>query len=107
MGQALQIINERWIPRRYEMKPELFKKEDYHTALREHASILDCGKAIEDCVKTGDLKEALMYVRDINNSLETLKKLAEKKMMDDKVKRLLDQLVAAGVNVMVVRRHVK
>ena len=89
------------------MRPELFKKEDYHIALREHASILDCGKAIEDCVKTGDLKEALMYVRDINNSLETLKKLAEKKMTEDNIKTLLDQLVAAGVNVMVVQRHVQ
>lgn len=87
------------------MRTELFKKEDYHASLREHASILDCGKAIEDCVKTGDLKEALMYVRDINNSLETLKRLAEKKMVDDKVKSLLDQLIAAGINVMVVRRH--
>lgn len=87
------------------MNQDLFKKEDYHEVLREHASILDCGKAIEDCVKTGDLKEALMYVRDINNSLETLKRLAEKKMKDDKVKYLLDQLVAAGVNVMAVRRH--
>jgi len=47
-----------------------------------------------------------MYVRDINNSLETLKRIAEKKMMDDKVKRLLYQLVVAGVNVMVVRRQV-
>lgn len=87
------------------MKPELFKKEDYHAALREHSSILDCGKAIEDCVKTGDLKEALMYVQDINNSLETLKRLAEKKIANDRVKCLLDQLVAAGVNVMAVRRH--
>ena len=87
------------------MRPELFKKEDYHVALREHASILDCGKAIEDCVKTGDLKEALMYVRDINNSLETLKGLADKKIANDRVKCLLDQLVAAGVNVMAVRRH--
>lgn len=87
------------------MNQNLFKKEDYHAAVREHASILDCGKAIEDCVKTGDLKEALMLVRDINNSLETLKRLAEKKMADDKVKYLLDQLVAAGVNVMAVRRH--
>ncbi|SEM13915.1 hypothetical protein SAMN04487786_1129 [Paenisporosarcina quisquiliarum] len=87
------------------MNQDLFKKEDYHAAVREHVSILDCGKAIEDCVKTGDLKEALMYVRDINNSLETLKRLAEKKMKDDKVKYLLDQLVAAGVNVMAVRRH--
>lgn len=87
------------------MKPELFKKEDYHAALREHASILDCGKAIEDCVKTGDLKEALMYVKDINNSLETLKRLAEKKIANDRVKCLLGELVAAGVNVMVVKRH--
>lgn len=87
------------------MRLELFKKEDYHAALREHASILDCGKAIEDCVKTGDLKEALMYVQDINNSLETLKRLAEKKIANDRVKCLLDQLVAAGVNVMVVKRH--
>lgn len=87
------------------MKPELFKKEDYHAALREHASILDCGKAIEDCVKTGDLKEALMYVRDINNSLEKIIRLAEKKMKEDNIKSLLDQLVAAGVNVMAVRRH--
>ncbi|MER2169897.1 MAG: hypothetical protein ABS938_04590 [Psychrobacillus psychrodurans] len=89
------------------MNQNLFKKEDYHAALREHASILDCGKAIEDCVKTGDLKEAFMLVRDINNSLETLKRLAEKKIADDNIKSLLDQLVAAGVNVMVVRRHVQ
>ena len=89
------------------MNQELFKKEDYYTAIREHASILDCGKAIEDCVKTGDLKEALMYVRDVNNSLETLKRLAEKKMADDKIKNLLDQLVAAGINVMVVKRYVQ
>lgn len=89
------------------MNQELFKKEDYHAALREHASILDCGKAIEDCVKTGDLNEALMLVRDINNSLETLKRLAEKKMAEDNIKSLLDQLVAAGVNVMAVRRHVQ
>lgn len=87
------------------MNQNLFKKEDYHAALREHASILDCGKAIEDCVKTGDLKEALMLVRDINNSLETLKRLAEKKIVEDNVRSLLDQLVAAGVNVMAVRRH--
>lgn len=89
------------------MNKELFKKEDYHSALREHASILDCGKAIEDCVKTGDLKEALMLVRDINNSLETLKRLAEKKMVEDNMKTLLDQLVAAGFNVMAVKRHVQ
>jgi len=38
------------------MKQDLFRKQDYHSALSEHASILDCGKAIEDCVKTGDLK---------------------------------------------------
>lgn len=88
------------------MNQNLFKKEDYHAALREHSSILDCGKAIEDCVKTGDLKEALMLVRDINNSLETLKRLAEKKIAEDNVRSLLDQLVAAGVNVMAVRRHV-
>lgn len=87
------------------MNRELFKNEDYHAAVREHASILDCGKAIEDCVKTGDLKEALMLVRDINNSLETLKRLTEKKMVEDNMKTLLDQLVAAGINVMVVRRH--
>lgn len=87
------------------MKPELFRKQDYRSAVREHASILDCGKAIEDCVKTGDLNEALMLVRDINNSLETLKRLAEKKMVEDNVRSLLDQLVAAGVNVMVVKRH--
>lgn len=87
------------------MKQELFRKQDYHAAIREHASILDCGKAIEECVKTGDLKEALMFVQDINNSLETLKRLAERKMVDDKVRSLLDQLVAAGVNVMVVKRH--
>jgi flagellar biosynthesis regulator FlbT len=87
------------------MIQDLFKKEDYHEALREHASILDCAKAIEDCVKTGDLKEALMLVRDINNSLETLKRLAEKKMVEDNMKTLLEQLVAAGVNVMAVRRH--
>ena len=31
-----------------------------------------------------------MYVRDINNSLETLKKLAEKKMTEDNIKTLLD-----------------
>ncbi|MEK4085646.1 YqaH family protein [Psychrobacillus sp. FSL K6-1415] len=89
------------------MNQNLFKKEDYHAALREHSSILDCGKAIEDCVKTGDLKEALMFVQDINNSLETLKRMAEKKMVEDNMKTLLDQLVTAGVNVMVVRRHVQ
>ncbi|MEK5148805.1 hypothetical protein MKX53_17630 [Psychrobacillus sp. FSL K6-4615] len=88
------------------MNQNLFKKEDYHAAVREHASILDCGKAIEDCVKTGDLKEALMFVQDINNSLETLKRLAEKKIAEDNIKTLLEQLVAAGVNVMAVRRHV-
>ena len=87
------------------MRQELFKKEDYHAALKEHSSILDCGKAIEDCVKTGDLKEALMNVQDINKSLETLKRLAEKKIANDRVKCLLDQLVEAGVNVMVVKRH--
>ncbi|WP_419962068.1 hypothetical protein [Psychrobacillus sp. BM2] len=87
------------------MKQDLFRNQDYHAAVREHASILDCGKAIEDCVKTGDLKEALMFVQDINNSLETLKRLAEKKIAEDNIKTLLDQLVAAGVNVMVVKRH--
>lgn len=87
------------------MNQNLFNKEDCHEALREQASILDCGKAIEDCVKTGDLKKALMYVRDINNSLEILKRLAEKKIKNAKVKCLLDQLVATGVNVMAVRRH--
>ena len=89
------------------MNQNLFKNEDYHEALREHASILDCGKAIEDCVKTGDFKEALMLVRDIDNSLETLKRLAEKKMVEDNMKTLLEQLVAAGVNVMAVRRNVQ
>lgn len=89
------------------MKPDLFRKQDYHAALREHASILDCGKAIEDCVKTGDLEEALLFVRDINKSLETLKVLADKKKMDLKVKSMLDQLVAAGIDVMVVKRHVQ
>lgn len=89
------------------MRQELFRKEDYHQALREHASIMDCGKAIEDCVQMGDLEEALLFVRDINKSLEMLKKLAEKKQVEDQVKSLLDQLVAAGVNVMVVKRHVQ
>lgn len=89
------------------MKPELFRQQDYHVALREHASILDCGKAIEDCVKTGDLKEAISFVRDTNNSLETLKKLADKKVLESQMKSLLDDLVAAGVNVMVVKRHVQ
>lgn len=89
------------------MNRNLFKNEDYHAALREHASILDCGKAIEDCVKTGDLKEALMFVQDINNSLETLKRLAEKKTLEENMKTLLEQLVAVGVNVMAVRRNVQ
>lgn len=89
------------------MKPDLFRKQDYHAALREHASILDCAKAIEDCVKTGDLEEALLFVQDINKSLETLKGLADKKKMDLKVKSMLDQLVAAGIDVMVVKRHVR
>lgn len=87
------------------MNRELFRNEDYHAALREHSSILDCGKAIEDCVKTGDLKEALMFVQDINNSLETSRRMAEKKMVDDQVKHMLDRLVAAGINVMVVKRR--
>lgn len=89
------------------MRQELFKRQDYHAALREHASIMDCGKAIEDCVQTGDLEEALLFVRDINKSLETLKKLAEKKQIEDQVKSLLDKLVAAGINVMVVKRNVQ
>ncbi|WP_144511534.1 hypothetical protein [Bacillus sp. FJAT-22090] len=88
------------------MRQELFRKQDYHEALREHSSILDCSKAIEDCVKSGDLNEALLFVRDINKSLEALKRLAEKKVAGDQVKSLLDQLVLAGVNVMVVKRHV-
>ncbi|GGA31356.1 hypothetical protein FG382_08260 [Psychrobacillus lasiicapitis] len=87
------------------MRQELFRKQDYHAALREHASIIDCGKAIEDCMRTGDLKEALMFVRDINKSLEALKSMAVKKQLDVKVKSLLDELVAAGVNVMVVKRR--
>ncbi|MDI2588087.1 hypothetical protein OR571_13415 [Psychrobacillus sp. NEAU-3TGS] len=87
------------------MKPELFRREDYHAALREHASIMDCSKAIEDCVRCGDLKEALMFVRDINKSLEVLKRLAEKQKKETEMKQLLDRLVAAGINVMVVRRH--
>ncbi|MFJ8064868.1 hypothetical protein ACIQYS_09565 [Psychrobacillus sp. NPDC096426] len=87
------------------MRQELFRKQDYHAALREHASILDCSKAIEDCVRTGDLKEALMFIRGMNNSLEALKRLAEKKVKENEMKLLLDQLVAAGINVMVVRRH--
>lgn len=87
------------------MRQELFRKQDYHAALREHSSILDCSKAIEDCVRTGDLKEAVMFVRDMNNSLEALKRLAEKKVKENEMKLLLEQLIAAGINVMVVRRH--
>ncbi|MBD7944745.1 hypothetical protein H9650_11520 [Psychrobacillus sp. Sa2BUA9] len=89
------------------MKPELFRQQDYHAALRVHASILDCSKAIEDCVKMGDLEEAISFVRDINNSLETLKKLADRKVLESQMKGLLDDLVAAGVNVMVVKRNVQ
>lgn len=89
------------------MRQELFRNKDYHTALREHASILDCGKAIEDCMKTGDLEEALMFVRDINKSLEELKRLAELKQREKEMKRMLDRLVAAGINVMVVKRNVQ
>jgi hypothetical protein len=88
------------------MRQELFRKQDYHSALREHASILDCGQAIEDCMKTGDIREALMFVRDINNSLETLKRLAEKQKRENEMKQLLDKLVAAGINVMMVKRNV-
>lgn len=89
------------------VREDLFKKEDYHAALREHASILDCSKAIEDCVKTGDLEEALAFVRDINNSLESLKKMANKKTLESQMKGILNDLVAAGINVMVVRRNVQ
>lgn len=89
------------------LREDLFKKEDYHAALREHASILDCSKAIEECLKTGDLEEALLLVRDINKSLETLRNLANRKMLESQMKGLLDDLVAAGVNVMVVKRHVQ
>lgn len=89
------------------VREDLFKKEDYHAALREHASILDCSKAIEDCVKTGDLEEALLFLQDINKSLVMLKKLANRKMLESQMKDLLDELVAAGVNVMVVRRNVQ
>ncbi|MEK3974715.1 hypothetical protein [Psychrobacillus sp. FSL K6-1267] len=89
------------------MRTDLFKKEDYHAALRERASILDCSKAIEDCVKTGDLEEALLFVRDITKSLETLKNLANRKMLEIKMKGLLDEFGAAGINVMVVKRNVQ
>ena len=87
------------------MRQELFRKQDYHTALREHASILDCGKAIEDCVKTGDLEDAVHFVRDINNSLVVLERLADKQKKEIEMKQLLNRLVAAGINVMVVKRH--
>ena len=89
------------------MKPELYRKQDYHMALREHASIMYCSKAIEDCMQTGDIEEALLFVKDINKSLDALKQLAKKKQQENDVKLLLERLVAAGVDVMVVKRYVE
>lgn len=89
------------------LRPELYRKQDYHTALREHASILDCTKAVENSIQSGELEEAQLFVKDINKSLEALKQLEKKKQQENDMKLLLERLVAAGIDVMVVKRYVQ
>ncbi|TQR21825.1 hypothetical protein [Psychrobacillus vulpis] len=89
------------------MRQELFKKEDYRNALREHVSILDCLEGARNCLQEGEFEKTLLFIKDINKSLDVLLKLAEKQKHEKEMKELLNRLVLAGIDVMVVKRHVQ
>jgi hypothetical protein len=89
------------------MKQDLFRKQDYRSAIREHACIVDGMNDLQDCLREGELEEATLCLKDINKSLEELKRLVEKEQQEKNLRAIVQKLVDANINITVVQRYVQ
>lgn len=89
------------------MKQELFRIQDYRSALREHASIVDGMNDLQDCLREGELEEATLCLQDITRSLEEIKRLVVKEQQEKHLRAIVQKLMDANINITVVQRYVQ
>lgn len=89
------------------MKSELFRKQDYRSAIREHTCVADLLNDLQNCIREGELEEATLCVRDITRSVEELKRLVAKSKQEQQLIALVQKLADANINITVVQRHVQ